>query len=265
MTRPLERSRRWRAAGSRRADAGAVAPCSSRRGVDHGDAEPGAADEPVDRVVAVHAAAAWAWRRWPSCRRAPQAAAISLNSVEVRRVLGHHDQRLGRCRAAWPRTAPRARTRRQLVRMHHGHDEVDVGQLLLQRRHLLDVGERCPGGGRGRRGRARRGSPSRCRSTTGAGGRAAAAGRRRARPGVTRARRRGERVVDERRRQMRTRVPSTRAPAFAQHAPAPRRAAPRRRSRLEQPGASPDGRPRSRPRRAPIGGDRGTRHARVLP
>ena len=65
-----------------------------------------------------------------------------VEEVDVGGHLGHHDERLGGA-AQHGRELRRRRERgRQLVRVRHAHHEVDVGQVLLQRRHLLDVVER---------------------------------------------------------------------------------------------------------------------------
>ena len=110
-------------------------------GVDHGDAETGAADEPVDGVLAVRERRGRHGVDGPAVRGAARGRHL-VEQLEMASILGHHDQRLGRAAQHGRELRDRRHVGRQFVRVDHGEDEVDVAELLLQRRHLLDVGER---------------------------------------------------------------------------------------------------------------------------
>ena len=141
---------------------------------------------------------------------APQAVAISLN-LQMPGVLGHHDQRLGRAAQHGGELRGGRLVRGELVRVDHREDEVDVGQTLLQRRHLLHVRQDA--------GAALAGPGTEDVDAVGAGavvdaaGGQLEAGRLAARCQDDRARRRGERVVHEGRRDAHARAVHGRAGA----------------------------------------------------
>ena len=120
---------------------GGGSPLQQGAGVDHGDAELGAAHEPGRRVLAVHERRRRHGVDGPAVGGAADRRHL-VEEIEIGGQLGHHDERLAGPAQHGRELRDRREVRGELVRVRHAHHEVDVGQLLLQRRQVLDVGQR---------------------------------------------------------------------------------------------------------------------------